>query len=65
MSFYYIFVFPMPKGINNVISFINHFFFWKGTSNLCGICKVAWHKIIKSKPFGDLGLGSLHNKNLA
>jgi hypothetical protein len=55
----------MPKGINNVISSINRFFLWKGTSNSRGICKVAWHKVIKSKPFGNLGLGSLHNKNLA
>jgi hypothetical protein len=26
---------------------------------------VPWHKVIKSKSFGDLELGSLHDKNLA
>jgi hypothetical protein len=26
---------------------------------------VAWHKVIKSKSSGGLGLGSIHNKNLA
>jgi hypothetical protein len=26
---------------------------------------VAWHNVIKSKSFGGLGLGSLHNKHLA
>ena len=26
---------------------------------------MAWHKVIKSKSSGGLGLGSIHNKNLA
>jgi hypothetical protein len=55
----------MPKGITKAISSINRCFLWKGTSNSHGICKVAWHKVIKSKPLGGLGLGSIHNKNLA
>jgi hypothetical protein len=33
--------------------------------NSHGICKVAWHKVIKSKPLGGLGLGFIHSKNLA
>jgi hypothetical protein len=41
LSLYYMFFFPMPKGINNVISSVNHFLVWKGTLNSCGICKVA------------------------
>lgn len=62
---YYMSIFPMPKGITKVISSINCSFLWKGTSNSHGICKVAWQKVIKNKPLGGLGLGSLHNKNLA
>jgi hypothetical protein len=58
-------VFTMPKGITKAISSINRCFLWKRTSNSHGICKVAWHKVIKSKPLGGLGLGSIHNKNLA
>jgi hypothetical protein len=58
-------VFPMSKGITKVISSINRYFLWKGTSNSQGIYKVAWHKVIKNKFFGGLELGSLHNKNLA
>jgi hypothetical protein len=55
----------MPKGITKAISSINRRFLWKGTSNSHGICKVAWNKVIKSKSLGGLGLGSIHNKNLA
>jgi len=59
------FVFPIPKGITKTISSINRYSLWKGTSNSHGIYKVTWHKIIKSKPFGGLGLRSFHNKNFA
>jgi len=65
LSLYYMSVFPMSKGITKVISSINRYFLWKGTSNSHGIYKVAWHKVIKNKFFGGLELGSLHNKNLA
>jgi hypothetical protein len=41
LSLYYMFVFPIPKGISNVISSINHLLVWKGTLNSRGICKVA------------------------
>jgi mannosylglycoprotein endo-beta-mannosidase len=65
LPLYYMSVFTMPKGITKAISSINRCFLWKGTSNSHGICKVAWHKVIKSKPLGGLGLGSIHSKNLA
>jgi len=65
LPLYYMSVFTMPKGITKAISSINRCFLWNGTSNSHGICKVAWHKVIKSKPLGGLGLGSIHNKNLA
>ena len=65
LSLYYMSVFSMPKGINKVITSINCSFLWKVNLNSHGICKVAWHKVIKSKSFNGLGLGSLHNKNLA
>jgi hypothetical protein len=58
-------VFAMPKGIIKVISSLTRFFLWKGTSTSHGIFKVAWLKVIKSKSSGGLGLGSIHNKNLA
>ena len=58
-------VFTMSKGITKAISSINRCFFWKSSLNSHGICKVAWHKVIKSKLLGGLGLGSIHNKNLA
>ncbi|XP_061983093.1 uncharacterized protein LOC133702794 [Populus nigra] len=65
LPLYYMSVFTMPKGITKAISSINRCFLWKSTSNSHGICKVAWHKVIKSKPLRGLGLGSIHNKNLA
>jgi hypothetical protein len=58
-------VFAMPKGIIKVISSLTRSFLWKGTSTSHGIFKVAWHKVIKSKSSSGLGLGSIHNKNLA
>ena len=65
LPLYYMSVFTMPKGIAKSISSINRCFLWKGSSNSHGICKVAWHKVIKSKPLRGLGLGSIHSKNLA
>jgi hypothetical protein len=62
---YFMSVFSMPKGITKAISSIICSFLCKGTSNSHGICNVAWHKVIKSKSSDGLGMGSLHNKNLA
>jgi hypothetical protein len=58
-------VFAMPKHIIKVISSLTRSFLWKGTSTSHGIFKVAWHRVIKSKSFGGLGLRSIYNKNLA
>ena len=65
LSLYYMSVFAIPKGITKAIFSIIRSFLWKGTSNSHGIFKVAWHKVIKSKSYSGLGLGSLHIKNLA
>jgi len=65
LPLFYISVFVMPKGIIKVISSLTWSFLWKGTSTSHGIFKVAWHKVIKSKSSGGLGLGSILNKNLA
>jgi hypothetical protein len=65
LPLFYMSVFAMPKGIIKVISSLTRSFLWKGTSTSHGIFKVAWHKVIKSKSSGGLGLGSIHNKNLA
>jgi hypothetical protein len=56
-------VFAMPKGIIKVISSLTRSFLWKGTSTSHGIFKVAWHKVIKSKSSGGLGLGPSTIKN--
>jgi len=61
----YMSVFAMPKHIIKVISSLTRSFLWKGTSTSHGIFKVAWHRVIKSKSFGGLGLRSIYNKNLA
>ena len=65
LPLYYMFVFPMIKGIINVKSSINRSFLWNSILNSHGICKVAWHKVIKSKSLGGLSLGSPYHKNLA
>jgi len=65
LPLFYMSVFAMPKGTIKVISSLTRSFLWKGTSTSHGIFKVAWHKVIKSKSSGGLGLGSIHNKNLA
>lgn len=64
LPLYYMFVFPMIKGIINAISSINRSFLWNGILNSHGIFKVARHKVIKSKSLSGLGLGSLDHKNL-
>jgi hypothetical protein len=49
LSLYYMSIFSMSKGFTKTIFSINRSFIWKGTSNSYSICKVVWHKVIKSK----------------
>ncbi|XP_073263045.1 uncharacterized protein [Populus alba] len=65
LPLFYMSVFAMPKGVTKAISSLTRSFLWKGSSTSHGLFKVAWHKVIKDKSSGGLGLGSIHNKNLA
>ena len=62
---YYMSIYPMPSGVRDLISRIQRNFLWNGHSEKNRLSPAAWHLIELPKSLGGLGLGNIHQKNLA
>ena len=65
LPLYFMSLFPLPKGVIEMINKITRAFLWCGEAGKKSLSLVAWDLVQLPKDFGGLSVGNILHKNLA